>query len=138
MTKRMERIIKGLQECREKLSDLVEDIYRCDSCTGFTCDKWDSYKSRAVPVLEAFGGFLKELEEKEAKWIPVNEKLPEEMDDVQITVKQDDGKLYSCQGYLCSDKWYFSDHMYIRPTDGKVLAWAPLPEPYKPKEDNHG
>ena len=85
-------------------------------------------------------------------WIPVSERLPEVMDgtngecsdDVLICVLDEDGENYTIStgfyGYYPSDItqqgwWCVWAHGYEQ-LDNKceVLAWMPLPEPYKESE----
>lgn len=88
----------------------------------------------------------KRLKEQEPKWIPVSERLPEEDGDYYVTYEKGYAEDYDlppkgiagfevdceCFGY-----WY--EH-FDRQTLGslgseweeiKVIAWMPLPEPYK-------
>lgn len=73
----------------------------------------------------------------EHRWIPVEERLPEEDTIVLLTVSG----LYSCitfsdaieLGNLCSDGEWFIEG-YPDWDDPNVTAWMPLPEPYRPEE----
>lgn len=59
----------------------------------------------------------------EPHWIPVTERLPEYGEAV-LTIAQDD--VYEVN-HIVDDvhgEWFWEDN-------GKVLAWMPLPEPYK-------
>lgn len=68
------------------------------------------------------------------RWIPVEERLPEEDTIVLLTVSG----LYSCitfsdaieLGNLCSDGEWFIEG-YPDWDDPDVTAWMPLPEPYR-------
>lgn len=85
------------------------------------------------------GNMLKELNEEQCKhrWIPVEERLPEEDTIVLLTVSG----LYSCitfsdaieLGNLCSDGEWFIEG-YPDWDDPNVIAWMPLPEPYRKEE----
>ena len=70
------------------------------------------------------------------KWIPVSEKLPKNYDDVLI-----------CDGYnitigwyeVKTNRWATSDEEwqsgFYDDTARGVIAWQPLPEPYKEDSD---
>jgi len=74
---------------------------------------------------------LEELEQ-ESKWIPVSERLPEEETDVLICNKQ--GEIEISQGSRSTEVdafiWYTSGWRF-----GEVIAWQPLPEPYKAESE---
>lgn len=66
---------------------------------------------------------------KESKWIPCSEKMPAEQTDVLVTVK------YS--GFMgMHGTWIKTGHLEHYGWDGDccggtVIAWMPLPKPYK-------
>lgn len=79
-------------------------------------------------------------------WIPVEERMPEDDVDVLITYADIDDENYTdiCittygYAYLGGNKLDFkewrSPFEYFK-TNYKVIAWRPLPEPYKPKPQN--
>ena len=78
-------------------------------------------------------------------WIPVQDKLPEDDVDVLITYADIDDENYTdiCittygYAYLGGNKLDFkewrSPFEYFR-SNHKVIAWQPLPEPYRPERD---
>ena len=69
------------------------------------------------------------------EWIPANERLPEECKEVLVTVKDnklihDNLVMIGC--YTYEQGWILNG--YIDLVDLNVIAWMPLPEPYKEGE----
>lgn len=86
------------------------------------------------------------------EWIPVEKRLPEEhdsmfaklkgtdrwseamfekiSDDVNVTVEYEDGTRKTTTAHILDGKWKLPN----RVTKQKVVAWQPLPEPYRKDE----
>lgn len=70
-------------------------------------------------------------------WIPVSERLPEDNTLVLVTVK-----IGNREPKVRSGSYYMDRHFYIdngdcwESRDEELLAWMPLPEPYKGDEDD--
>ena len=64
---------------------------------------------------------------EQTEWIPVSERLPENGKNVLVSVYHYDGKPFVYIGFYAvnSQKWIVDSLEY------DVVAWMPLPEPYK-------
>jgi len=76
-----------------------------------------------------------EPERKTGRWIPCSERLPEEDDYKPFSYYEDGAILFCTKNGKVGFGWYYEstkewanedDH-----TPGEVIAWMPLPEPYK-------
>jgi hypothetical protein len=73
-----------------------------------------------------------------SEWIPVSEKLPEKYDDVLVCFEYFRFGEYNCLfktigiGTLCDDSWMVNHETGWRQL--RVIAWMPLPEPYREEE----
>lgn len=68
-------------------------------------------------------------------WIPVEDGLPEEGGEVEVTIEE---MADSAGGmiYYTKTAWVQEERWVIKrnPYNPRVIAWRPLPEPYKPKK----
>lgn len=76
---------------------------------------------------------IKELEQK-PRWIPVSEKLPKKFEEVILST--DKGEVFTADylGKMDDGTNCFDDNdgmMWV----GDVIAWMPLPEPYKAESE---
>lgn len=131
-----------IEQIEQFISALTDDIESGEG-TVVTQTKLAVYQE----VLE----HLEEIEQEQ--WIPVSERLPDNTDPVHITWVNHDpepyyadikDKSFTATGHYCNGRWwcYFVtcqdylneygrcdvDAMY---DDIEVIAWMPLPEPYK-------
>lgn len=61
------------------------------------------------------------------RWIPVTERLPEFGDRTLVTIPTISGLYVSLGTYAYEREWHVKDYGFCR----KVIAWMPLPAPYK-------
>ena len=86
---------------------------------------------------ETINGMVETIEQLENelekyKWIPTNERLPE--DDVAVLISIEWGGIslaYRIDGCWRWDYESFESEFF---SDNEVLAWMPIPEPYKESE----
>lgn len=85
---------------------------------------------------EALDMAISALSENKGEWIPVSERLPEEDKEVLIFTKDKEiNKAYHTLKEWSDTQWewfVFGTLGYsLTYSDDEVLAWQPLPEPYK-------
>lgn len=120
---------------------------------------WKSYDENKIYGI-ASRGYLEMLQELVNKvdsfeWIPISEKLPDEHEsifaksygtdkwndgfwktqskEVLVTVEFEYGIRSVTSSYTTDGKWEVEKRFKLRKC--KVVAWMPLPKPYKEKED---
>lgn len=97
------------------------------------------------------------INETPSPWIPVSERLPDDLEPVNITwinhepepyYKEIKDKPFTATGVLFKGQWYWwstlctdilaeyqHNHYDIIDEDIEIIAWQPLPEPYKETEN---
>ena len=100
--------------------DLIKRSDAIGACAYETVECYEARKAiRALPSAD-----------RPQEWIPCSERLPrEEEQDDELGVLVTLGNGYSGIQY----DWYHGDHWYD--WDGYVLAWMPLPKPWKGVDD---
>lgn len=78
--------------------------------------------------VEIIRGTTTIAEKEKSGWIPVSERLPSECVEVLITATSPDGYIYT------TTTWYQEKRWVMRHRADKVIAWQPLPEPFKESE----
>lgn len=94
---------------------------------GYAVDKTELLKALQYDRRQYEKGYTDAMVEYGNKWIPVSEKLPAEETDVLICNSK--GNIEVSRGSVFDDgtwEWYTSGWHF-----GEVLAWMPLPKPYK-------
>ena len=66
-------------------------------------------------------------EEYNGGWIPCSERLPEECIEVLVSVKEIDDSFYTRTSWVQDGVWVIKK----TPLQPTVIAWQPLPEPFK-------
>lgn len=95
--------------------------------------KYDGlYVADVLEMLEQLQGDL-EQDEKENGWISASERLPEESDYYMACIYNEiSNKCYCRSEWLSINNNYYGELVWIDlKSYEKVVAWMPLPEPYK-------
>ncbi|WP_283682706.1 DUF551 domain-containing protein [Parablautia sp. Marseille-Q6255] len=70
---------------------------------------------------------------KDSNWIPVSERLPEPYETVLVSAKmKNDTEYFVYEAIKTSSMWLLAG--VVNSIDYEVVAWKPLPEPYRPTE----
>ncbi len=136
---------------QERIMDIICDAW--EECRESDCPCDNGLPSKQSIFACTSLKYAKKIHEAgyaPAKWIDVNDRLPETADDVLVVLAhtyEDDYREYSIERYIEFDDgshWLESKHGYLewdRYSDGhggsssyKVIAWMPIPT-YKEKEN---
>ena len=130
-------------DTEEKIREhIAECLYRIDNIRSFIGSKeYTSNDGKCIRNIEVLKTSMTALEEYLSSkkkngnngWIPVEERLPEE--DIYVMCCFDDGEVDVLWQNWQESKFllFYSD---IEGKVRKVVAWQPLPEPYKPKKQD--
>ena len=86
--------------------------------------------NRLIPVQDAKQIAQEVAEEYNGGWIPCSERLPEECTEVLVSVKEIDDSFYTRTSWVQDGVWVIKK----TPLQPTVIAWQPLPEPYKERD----
>lgn len=110
---------------REEAIKILKIKQECSDYEGFSCGiNMNEYKDGCSTCIEAIDMAIKALQEPERKWIPVSERLPETEDKVMCCTETKKGDKNIIIGYYMEGSWRCG-------MNSNVVAWQPLPEPYK-------
>lgn len=134
------KIIKELRELKLKITAESRKVSETDNDCIF--DKSDILDERAAGVADALKVVRRVLREYNNGWIPCGKRLPVGK---EWEITDEDGDVYH-KHVLCytdnrdvpvSVAFYQEDVWLTADTYDtiNVIAWQPLPAPYKPKED---
>lgn len=99
---------------------IKELSYIADEMPSMECADWKEAISMAIKALE-----------KEPRWVPVTERLPEEGYSVLVMRITDANYKYMRVATYQGDCWMDDTDKFNKPNPHKVIAWMTSPEPYK-------
>lgn len=128
-------------------------LYLCDKqkddCEKTNCSEEFCHHTADVShainfkkIVDTASGEVVGYAEKESGWIPVEERLPEDMQRVLVWFEYYRYGDYNCMFptyglcYMCDGKWSPFINGSTGWTNAHIFAWMPLPEPYS-SEVNH-
>lgn len=92
------------------------------------------FKGTAYELGAKIMDFIENMDdEKENGWIPVSERLPEESDYYMACIYNEISNKYYCRSeWFSINNNYYGELVWIDlKSYEKVVAWMPLPKPYK-------
>ena len=78
---------------------------------------------------------LKQLREQ-TRWIPVSERLPKDKTYVLVTIAVRGRQPHSRSSWYQAGAFHNDNGDYWRADEPEVVAWMPLPEPYKEESED--
>ena len=126
-----EFIEKLIGRLEEKKSEHLHDEEVAQGLGKINLASFCSAKARALDGAIQIVNQL--AEEYNGGWIPCSERLPEEFKGVIITAIAMNGAYYTEIGKWNGNQW-FHGASNTRIDMAEVIAWQPLPEPYKEGE----
>ena len=131
---------KAFEKILEKLDEMIhpEQLYFCKYARGGCKHLYNNDKDCMDCVVELAKETVQEVaEEYNNGWIPCSERLPEPNQKVIVTYmdRYIGGSYGVCEGqyvYILNS-WDISD--YMSDDDFEVIAWRPLPKPFKEEKN---
>ena len=121
--------MQQLEKILEEIDDEIEKERAI--CEGIVdTPGWRLYEKTMGRVKEIIQGHMDDIPENTAgknSWVPVEERLPEDAEDVIATTEN--GEEITLAWY-CGEDWRSA----IDGDSINVIAWMPLPEPYREDE----
>ena len=120
----------------QELEKILEEIGELRGQAGSECTSEDHYIKKAWEhCLDRVVGIIRK--HMNDGWIPVEERLPEEKKSVLVQWEKYDRHLNVTLTYL-DVMWLEDEEDVVFETingipNGRVIAWRPLPEPYRPE-----
>ena len=122
--------------------DVTIDMLYCDDTE--VIDEYLANYQKTAEKYRQIADWLKELKQlkEQTRWIPVSERLPEEDGQYLITVKYKHVNdsyedVYAEHGEWHDGRWDMFCFGHCGEVE-EIIAWMPLPAPYKPQAEREG
>ena len=89
---------------------------------------YDEYYNKSVAYEDAISIVDEVAQEYNNGWIPCSERLPKEATVYEVT---EEIFINSKKQYIVEHRLFGTEGEWLCPSNRKVIAWQPLPEPYK-------
>ena len=134
-------------DTEEKIREhIAECIHRIDNIRSFIGSKeYTSNDEKCIRNIEVLKTSITALEEYLSSkkkngnngWIPVEERLPNQNGVYNVTRLIDDAFISDSAYFDGQDTWHNDNRVnHARPYLTDIVAWKPLPAPYKPKKQD--
>ena len=135
-----------LEKILEEIKQYTKDVYECDldDIVEYQRRNREDKCTYIVQGIDEAVEFIRSHMD-EAKdtnvpsnddWIPVEERLPNQNGVYNVTRLIDDAFISDSAYFDGQDTWHNDNRVnHVRPYLTDIVAWQPLPEPYKPKQD---
>ena len=126
----MNKVFKKIVDRIEDLKEMLDQDNCIGACEPTDCVRCGIIKAEKI-VQEVAEEYDTDINVWNNGWIPCSEQLPEECIEVLVSVREIDDSIYTRTSWVQDGVWVVKK----TPLNPTVIAWQPLPNPYKESED---
>lgn len=116
------------------ISEQVKELKKCSGICLQYCNEQRAKEllREAADTIESLSAKLQVANmENGGGWISCEDRLPENISTVIVQVKEIEKPTFGWYGNM-ENKWILSEKDFVNLEEFSVMAWQPLPEPYRP------